>query len=118
MPSSFEVVVMGGTVDTAMDVVEWAKRCEAFGAGELLPTSMDRDGTQTGYDLEFTRKISEAVNVPVIASGGAGSLEDLYEGVVKGGATILLVASLFHFRTISIRQAKKYLRAKGLTVTI
>ncbi len=116
MPSGFEVVVRGGTVGTSMDVAEWAKKCEALGAGMLLPTSMDRDGTQQGYDLEFTRKISESVRVPVIASGGAGSLEDLYEGVVKGGATILLVASLFHFRKISIRQAKEYLRAKGLTV--
>ena len=118
MPSGFEVVIKGGMVGTTVDVVEWAKRCEALGAGVLLPTSMDRDGTQKGYDLEFTRKISETVSVPVIASGGAGSLEDLYEGVAKGGATILLVASLFHFRKISIRQAKEYLRAKGLTVEL
>lgn len=118
MPSNFEVVVRGGTTETGMDAVEWAKRCEVLGAGELLPTSIDRDGTQDGYDLEFTRAISEAVSIPIIASGGAGKLDHLYDGVIKGGATTLLVASIFHFRKVSIREAKKYLQKKGISVNI
>lgn len=118
MPSGFEVVIFGGTISTGMDAVQWAKRCEELGAGELLPTSIDRDGTQAGYDLEFTRSISQAVSLPVIASGGAGKLEDLYDAVVKGGARTLLVASLFHFRIVSIREAKQYLKAKGINVLL
>jgi len=116
MPSNFEVVVRGGTTETGIDAVEWAKRCEVLGAGELLPTSIDRDGTQDGYDLEFTRAISEAVSIPIIASGGAGKLEHLYDGVIKGGAATLLVASIFHFRKVSIIEAKKYLKKKGISV--
>jgi cyclase len=107
---------MGGRTGTGIDAVEWAKKCEAFGACELLLTSIDSDGTQAGYDLEFTRAISEAVSIPIIASGGAGTLEHLYEGVVKGGATTLLAASIFHFRKISIKEVKEYLREKGLKV--
>ncbi len=118
MVSGFEVVIRGGTTRTGVDAVEWAKRCEALGAGELLLTSINRDGTQDGYDVNFTRAISEAVSIPVVASGGAGSLEHLYEAVVKGGATTLLAASIFHFRTISIREAKTYLKKKGLNVLI
>jgi len=118
MPSGFEVVILGGTVGTGMDVASWARRCEALGAGELLPTSIDRDGTQAGYDLEYTRSISQAVSIPVIASGGAGKLDDLYDAVVKGGAKTLLVASLFHFRVISIREAKQYLYSRGLNVKV
>jgi imidazole glycerol-phosphate synthase subunit HisF len=118
MPSGFEVVVSGGTKPVGQDAVEWAKRCEELGAGTLLPTSMDGDGTQTGYDLAFTRAISDAVKVPVIASGGAGKLEHFYEAVTQGGAQIVLAASVFHFRTLSIRQMKEYLRAKGLTVNL
>jgi cyclase len=116
MASGFEVVVKSGTTGTGIDAVHWAKKCEALGAGELLPTSMDTDGTQAGYDIEFTKAISDAVSIPTIASGGAGKLEHLYEGVVKGGATTLLAASIFHFRKISIGEAKKYLKKKGLNV--
>ena len=116
MPSGFEVVIRGGTTGTGFDAVEWGKQCEGLGAGELLLTSIDRDGTQDGYDLEFTRAISDVVSIPIIASGGAGKVEHLYDGVVIGGATTLLVASIVHFRLVPIRDAKEYLKAKGLTV--
>ncbi|MCM8776179.1 MAG: imidazole glycerol phosphate synthase subunit HisF [Candidatus Omnitrophica bacterium] len=116
MPSGFEVVISGGTEPVGKDAVEWAKTCESLGAGLILPTSMDGDGTLAGYDLEFTRAIADAVRLPVIASGGAGILEHFYDGVVKGGAQILLAASVFHFRTLTIRQVKDYLRSKGLQV--
>jgi cyclase len=118
MASGFEVVVRGGSTGTGIDAVAWAKKCEALGAGELLPTSIDRDGTEEGYDLEFTRAIADAVSLPVIASGGAGTVEHLYEGVVVGGASTLLAASIFHFRKISIRTAKEYLRSRGLQVKL
>jgi len=118
MPSGFELVVSGGTKPVGQDAIAWARRCEELGAGTILPTSMDGDGTLTGYDLEFTRAISEAVKLPVIASGGAGKLEHFYEAVVKGGAQIVLAASVFHFRTLSIRQVKEYLRGKGLAVNL
>jgi cyclase len=118
MPSGFEVVVAGGTKPVGRDAVAWAKQCQELGAGAILPTSMDGDGTQAGYDLQFTRAISDAVDVPVIASGGAGTLEHFYEGVVQGGAQVLLAASVFHFRTLSIRQVKQYLRDKGIPVYI
>lgn len=116
MPSGFELVVAGGTKPVGKDAVRWAGECEALGAGVILPTSMDGDGTQAGYDLEFTKAISDAVRVPVVASGGAGTLEHFYEAVEQGGAQILLAASVFHYRTLSIRQVKEYLRGKGLTV--
>lgn len=116
MPSGFEVVVAGGTKPVGKDVVEWAKQCEKLGAGVILPTSMDGDGTQAGYDLEFTKAISDAVTVPVIASGGAGKLSDFYNAVTEGGATILLAASVFHYRLLSVRQVKEYLRKKGVEV--
>ncbi len=118
MPSGFELVVAGGTSPVGKDAVEWALMCEDLGAGTILPTSMDGDGTLAGYDIEFTRSISGAVKVPVVASGGAGKLEHFYEGAVKGGATILLAASVFHFRTFTIRQVKEYLRDRGLSVNI
>ena len=118
LASGFELVVSGGTKPTGKDAVEWAKACEGLGAGVILPTSMDGDGTLAGYDLEFTRAISDAVNVPVVASGGAGTLEHFYEGVTKGGAQILLAASVFHYRTLSIKQVKTYLFEKGLKVTV
>jgi len=118
MPSGFELVVAGGTKPVGKDAVTWAKACQDLGAGAILPTSMDGDGTQAGYDLEFTRAISSAVDVPVIASGGAGKLEHFYEGVVGGGAQVLLAASVFHYRTLSIRQVKEYLQEKGLTVNL
>jgi cyclase len=117
MPSGFELVVHGGTKPVGRDAVAWAKACEELGAGILLPTSMDGDGTRSGYDLEFTKAVSGAVKLPVVASGGAGTLEHFYEAVVRGGARILLAASVFHFRIFSIRQVKEYLKAKGLDVT-
>jgi len=118
MPSGFEVVVAGGTKPVGRDAVAWAKECQDLGAGTILPTSMDGDGTRAGYDLEFTKAISDAVSLPVIASGGAGTLEHFYEGVVRGGANVLLAASVFHYRTFSIRQVKEYLREKGLRVNL
>ncbi len=114
--SGFEVVVRSGTTSTGEDAIKWAKECESLGAGELLVTSFDRDGTLDGYDLELTSAISKAVLIPVIASGGVGKLEHLYEGVAIGGATTLLAASIFHFRQISIRKAKEYLKERGLNV--
>ena len=118
MPSGFELVVSGGTKPVGQDAVAWAKQCQELGAGVILPTSMDGDGTKAGYDLEFTRAISDAVDLPVIASGGAGTLEHFYEGVVQGGAQILLAASVFHYRILGIRQVKEYLREKGLQVNL
>ncbi len=116
--SGFEVVVSGGTKPVGKDAVAWAKECQEMGAGVVLPTSIDGDGTQNGYDLEFTRAISDAVNLPVVASGGAGKLEHFYDAVVEGGAGILLAASVFHFRILSIRQVKEYLKEKGLEVSL
>ena len=98
--------------------MEWARQCEAMGAGVILPTSMDGDGTRAGYDIAFTRAVSGAVNVPVVASGGAGKLEDFYEAVAEGGASVLLAASVFHFRLLSIRQVKQYLRERGIEVRL
>jgi cyclase len=116
MPSGFELVVSGGTKPVGKDAIAWAKQCQELGAGVILPTSMDGDGTQEGYDLEFTRAVSDAVDLPVIASGGAGTLEHFHEGVVQGGAQILLAASVFHYRILSIGQVKAYLKEKGLEV--
>ena len=118
MPSGFELVVSGGTKPVGKDAVSWAKQCQELGAGTILPTSMDGDGTQAGYDLEFTRAISDAVDLPVVASGGAGTLEHFYEAVVQGGAQILLAASVFHYRIFSIGQVKEYLQGKGLRVNL
>ncbi len=116
MPSGFELVVNGGTKPAGKDAVAWAKTCQSLGAGVILPTSMDGDGTRNGYDLEFTSAISGSVRLPVVASGGAGKLEHFYDGAVKGGAQILLAASVFHFRIIRIRDLKKYLKERGLQV--
>lgn len=118
MSSGFELVVSGGTKPIATDAIEWAKRCEALGAGVILPTSMDGDGTQAGYDLDFTKAISDVVSVPVVASGGAGKLEDFYEVVTKTGATILLAASVFHYRMLSVMQVKEYLRDRNIPVIL
>ena len=118
MPSGFELVVSGGTRPVGKDAIEWAGRCQKLGAGVILPTSMDGDGTLAGYDIEFTRAVSDVVTVPVVASGGAGDLEHFYEGAVDGGARILLAASVFHFRTFSVKQVKEYLREKGLQVKL
>ncbi len=118
MPSGFELVVSGGTKPISKDAVAWAKQCQELGAGYILPTSIDGDGTQTGYDLEFTSAISSAVTLPVVASGGAGTLEHFYEGVVKGCAQVLLAASVFHYRLLSIGQVKNYLRDRGIPVNL
>jgi len=118
MPSGFEVVVAGGTKPVGKDAVEWAKQCEKLGTGVILPTSMDGDGTKAGYDIEFTKAISDAVGLPVIASGGAGTLEHFYQGVISGGADVLLAASVFHYRILSIKEVKEYLREKGLKVKL
>jgi cyclase len=118
MPSGFELVVSGGTRPVGMDAVAWAGRCQELGAGVILPTSMDGDGTRGGYDLEFTRAISDAVTLPVVASGGAGTLEHFYDAVVKGGASVVLAASVFHYRILSIGQVKEYLKGRGLQVSL
>jgi len=116
MPFGFEVVVSGGTKGVGIDCAHWARRCKELGAGVLLPTSMDGDGTLAGYDLEFTRLIANAGDLPIVASGGAGELEHFYEAVIDGGAQVLLAASVFHFRTFTIGQVKDYLVEKGLPV--
>jgi cyclase len=118
MPSGFEVVIAGGTLPVGKDAVSWAKKCEELGAGVILPTSIDSDGTQDGYDIEFIKAISNAVNIPIIASGGAGKLEHFYEAIVKGGAKILLAASVFHYRILKIKDVKRYLKEKGLNVNL
>ena len=113
-----EVVVKSGTEATGMDIVDWAKKVEELGAGEILLTSKDADGTKDGYDLEMTRAVAEAVSIPVTASGGAGKLEHLYQAVVEGKASAVLAASIFHFGEISISQAKRYLKERGVPVKI
>jgi cyclase len=113
-----EVVVRSGEEATGMDIVDWAKKVEELGAGEILLTSKDADGTKKGYDLEMTRAVAEAVAIPVTASGGAGKLEHLYEAVAIGKASAVLAASVFHFGEISIPQAKQYLKEKGIPVNI
>lgn len=111
-----EVVIRSGEESTGIDIVNWAKRVEELGAGEILLTSKDADGTREGYDLEMTKAVAEAVTIPVTASGGAGKLEHLYEGVVLGKAAAVLAASIFHFGEISIPDVKKYLKEKGIPV--
>jgi cyclase len=118
LPSGFEVMVNGGNKPTGIDAVEWAKKVEELGAGAILPTSMDADGTQAGYDIPMTRAIADAVNLPVIASGGAGTLEHLHEAVVDGKADAVLVASIAHFGTYSIKEMKEYLSEKGIPVNL
>jgi cyclase len=118
MPSGFELVVSGGTKPVGKDAIAWAKQCQDLGAGVILPTSMDGDGTQAGYDLEFTKAISDTVDLPVVASGGAGKLEHFFEAVTQGGAEILLAASVFHYRIFSIKEVKEYLKQKGLKVNL
>lgn len=116
MPSGYEVYIHGGRTPTGQDVLEWAQRGIELGAGEILLTSMDRDGTRRGYDLILNAMISTAVTVPVIASGGVGTLEHMYEGLTEGGADAVLAASIFHFGEFSVRNAKEYLQAKGVVV--
>jgi imidazole glycerol-phosphate synthase subunit HisF len=115
-PGPWQVYTHGGRRPAGIDVIEWARRVEALGAGEILLTSMDCDGTRDGYDIELTRAVAEAVTIPVIASGGAGMLEHLYEALNAGRASAVLAASIFHFGEFTIAQAKDYLRARGLPV--
>jgi len=116
--SSWEVFTHGGRKATGIDAVEWAQRMERAGAGEILLTSMDRDGTRDGFDLALTRAVTEAVGVPVIASGGVGSMDDLAEGVLQGNADAVLAASVFHFGDFTVRQAKEHMRSRGIEVRL
>jgi imidazole glycerol-phosphate synthase subunit HisF len=118
LPNRWDVFTHGGRKATGLDSIEWAKRMESYGAGEILLTSMDQDGQQSGYDLGLTAILSEGVSIPVIASGGAGTLEHLYDGLMKGKADAVLAASMFHFRTFTIPQAKVYLRERGVAVRL
>ena len=114
--SGWNIYRSGGRIDTGIDAVEWAERCQKLGAGEILLTSMDGDGTKAGYDLELTRTIADAVSIPVIASGGAGTKEHFYEALTKGGADAALAASLFHYKELEIMEVKEYLKEKGIPV--
>lgn len=116
--SGWNVYKNGGRIDVGLDAVEWAKQAETLGAGEILLTSMDGDGTKAGYDLELTRAIADAVSIPVIASGGAGNLEHFYDALTKGGADAALAASLFHYKELEIKEVKEYLQGKGLPVRL
>lgn len=112
----WQVYINGGRISTGWEAVAWAREAEDRGAGEILLTSMDRDGTQVGYDVPLTRAVADAVSIPVIASGGAGKLEHFYEALTEGGASAVLAASLFHFRELSVLQVKEYLAQRGLPV--
>lgn len=115
---SFTVFLNGGRVDTGKDAIEWAKEAERLGAGEILLTSMDADGTKAGYDLEVTKLVSDAVNIPVIASGGAGQLSHFKDAILEGGADALLAASLFHYKEMTINELKQYLHESGIPVRL
>jgi cyclase len=114
----WEVFTHGGRNPTGLDALDWAKRMEQYGAGEILLTSMDRDGTKAGYDLDLTRAISDAVGIPVIASGGVGNLEHIYDGLTRGNASAALAASIFHYREYSIAECKSYLHSRGIPVRL
>lgn len=116
--SGWNIYKNGGRVDMGMDAVEWAITAEKLGAGEILLTSMDGDGTKAGYDIALTKAISSAVKIPVIASGGAGTMEHFYEALTEGGAEAALAASLFHYKELEIKQVKQYLREKGVSVRL
>lgn len=116
LPSGFEVMIRGGREGAGIDAVEWAAKAESLGAGAILPTSMDADGTQAGYDIPMTRAIADAVSVPVIASGGAGELEHLSAAILEAGADAVLVASIAHFGKFTIKQMKEHLASKGIPV--
>lgn len=114
----YSVYKNGGRVDVGLDAVEWAVEAERLGAGEILLTSMDGDGTRAGYDLELTKAVADAVEIPVIASGGAGKLEHFYEALADAGAEAVLAASLFHYKELEIRQVKEYLQSRGVSVRL
>ena len=116
--SGWNIYKNGGRVDVGLDALEWTKRVESLGAGEILLTSMDCDGTKAGYDIELTRAIADAVKIPVIASGGAGTMEHFYEALTEGSADAALAASLFHYKELEIREVKTYLRDKGVSVRL
>jgi cyclase len=116
--SSWEVFTHGGRKPTGLDAVQWAKRMEEAGAGEILLTSMDRDGTQEGFDLGLTHAVSKSVGIPVIASGGVGSVKDFADGVTAGGADAVLAASVFHFGSLTVRQVKEHMKAQGIEVRL
>lgn len=116
--SGWNIYKNGGRIDMGIDAVEWAVRADKLGAGEILLTSMDCDGTKNGYDIELTRAVSENVSIPVIASGGAGKLEHFYDAFAKGRADAALAASLFHFKELEIREVKEYLRDQGVSVRL
>lgn len=117
-PSRWEVYTHGGRKATGIDVVEWAKKCEELGAGEILLTSMDKDGTKSGYDIELLKAVCNHVGIPVIASGGAGTLEHFYEAIEFGKASAILAASLFHYREFTIPQVKEYLKSKNIPIRL
>ena len=117
-PGKWEVFTHGGRNNTGLDAIEWARKVESLGAGEILLTSMDRDGTKSGFDLALTRAVSDAVRIPVIASGGVGTLEHLAEGVSAGRADAVLAASIFHFGQHTVREAKELMRARGIEVRL
>ena len=117
-PGQWHVFTHGGRNDTGLDAIEWAKKVEALGAGEILLTSMDRDGTKNGFDLALTRGVSDAVKIPVIASGGVGNLQHLADGVSEGRADAVLAASIFHFGEYTVRQAKEYMAGRGIEVRL
>lgn len=117
-PGQWHVFTHGGRNDTGMDAIEWARKVDALGAGEILLTSMDRDGTKNGFDLALTRAVSDAVKIPVIASGGVGNLQHLADGVSEGRADAVLAASIFHFGEYTVRQAKEYMAARGIEVRL
>ncbi len=118
VPSGFEVMVKGGTESTGIDAIDWAKKVQDLGAGAILPTSMDKDGTQAGYDIPMTKAIADALTLPVIASGGAGTLEDLYRVISEGHADSVLVASIVHFGKFTISEIKEYLAGRGIPVNL
>jgi cyclase len=117
-PGRWEVFTHGGRKATGLDAIEWALRVQALGAGEILLTSMDRDGTKNGFDLALTRALSDAVNIPVIASGGVGTLEHLAAGVIEGHADAVLAASIFHYGEYTVREAKEYMKSRGIEVRL
>ena len=117
-PPRWDIFTHGGRKDTGIDALEWARKMEAYGAGEILLTSMDRDGTREGFDLELTRAMSDTVGIPVIASGGVGNLQHLVDGVTEGGADAVLAASIFHFQEYKIGEAKQYMQQNGIEVRL